>query len=61
MQLLMPTEWLLRDIAGGVDPNDDEAMAALARKYDVAPTLMAIRVGQLLTRRTAKQIKGPTS
>lgn len=50
MELLMPSEFLLRDLKqmGGIDLADDEQVAKLAKKYRVAVSLMAIRIGQLL-------------
>lgn len=50
MELLMPRDWLLRDLKamGGVDMADDAEIAKLARKYLVATSLMAIRIGQLI-------------
>ena len=49
MCLLMPEEWLRRDVEaiGGVDIEDDVAMTKLAKKYKVSVTLMAMRLGQL--------------
>lgn len=49
MELLMPTEFLLADLKkmGGVDLADDTEIAKLAKRYRVAVSLMAIRIGQL--------------
>lgn len=49
MELLMPEPWLRADLAmtGGVDIEDDKAIARLAKKYRVSPTVMAVRIGQL--------------
>lgn len=46
----MPTEFLLRDLKqmGGLDLADDEQITKLAKKYRVAVSLMAIRIGQLV-------------
>lgn len=50
MELLMPTEFLLRDLKqmGGIDLADDAQITRLAKKYRVAVSLMAIRIGQLV-------------
>jgi Zn-dependent peptidase ImmA (M78 family) len=50
MCLLMPAAWLKADIRlmGGVDIEDGKAIAALAKKYRVSPTLMAVRIGWLM-------------
>jgi Zn-dependent peptidase ImmA (M78 family) len=50
MELLMPTEFLLRDLKqmGGIDLADDVQITKLAKKYRVAISLMAIRIGQIL-------------
>jgi Zn-dependent peptidase ImmA (M78 family) len=50
MELLMPTDFLLRDLKqmGGIDLADDVQVGKLAKKYRVAVSLMAIRIGQLL-------------
>lgn len=50
MELLMPTQFLLADLKqmDGVDLADDVQVAKLAKKYRVAVSLMAIRIGQLL-------------
>lgn len=55
MELLMPREWLLADIKklGGVDIEDERAMARLAKKYGVSLTVMALRIGQLAGERLA--------
>ena len=49
MELLMPADWLRADIAklGGIDIEDDAALAKLAKKYRVSPQVMAIRIGEL--------------
>lgn len=53
MELLMPTDFLLRDLKqiGGIDLADDVQITKLAKKYRVAVSLMAIRIGQLLPQR----------
>lgn len=50
MELLMPTDFLLRDLKamGGIDVADDLGLTKLARKYRVSQALMALRIGQLL-------------
>lgn len=50
MELLMPTEFLLRDLKqmGGIDLTDDVQVEKLAKKYRVPVSMMAIRIGQLL-------------
>jgi Zn-dependent peptidase ImmA (M78 family) len=52
MELLMPTKFLLADLKamGGVDITDDVQIGRLAKKYRVAVSLMAIRIGQLLVK-----------
>jgi Zn-dependent peptidase ImmA (M78 family) len=52
MELLMPTEFLLRDLKqmGGIDLADDIQITKLAKKYRVAVSLMAIRIGQISAR-----------
>lgn len=54
MELLMPEEWLRRDIAemGGVDVEDDAKVQRLAKRYKVSNSIMAIRIGQLIERDT---------
>lgn len=46
MELLMPFEWLAQDCRG-VDVSDENAIAKLAKKYQVAPTVMALRIGEI--------------
>ena len=48
----MPRAFLLADIEkmGGVDIEDDAAMRKLANRYKVSVTVMALRVGQLITK-----------
>lgn len=50
MELLMPTDFLLRDIKqmGGIDIADDAGITKLAKKYRVAVSLVAVRIGQLM-------------
>ena len=52
MELLMPTSFLERDIKqmGGIDFADDRDIDKLAKRYKVSHSLMAIRLGQLLSR-----------
>lgn len=49
MELLMPTAWLLADVhkLGGVDIEDEKAMARLAKKYRVSTLVMASRLTEL--------------
>ena len=49
MCLLMPREFVVREVQamGGIDVGDDQAIAALARKFGVQQTVMAMRLGQL--------------
>ena len=56
LALLLPAEWLRRDIraAGGYDPVDEKATAELARRYGVSPTLMAFRIGMLFGQKVGK-------
>lgn len=46
MELLMPFDWIVRD-ANGIDLCDERAVAKLAKKYAVAPTVMAVRIGEV--------------
>lgn len=46
MELLMPFDWVVRDCQG-LDVSDERAVAKLASKYKVAPTVMAMRIGQV--------------
>lgn len=50
MELLMPEEWLRKDIAGGFDIEDDAKLKKLAKKYGVSMQVMALRIGQLMDR-----------
>lgn len=47
MELLMPTDWLLKDLKQ-IDIGDDKGVARLAKKYGVAKHVMAMRIGQLI-------------
>lgn len=47
MCLLMPEEWLRKDMVG-LDITDDVAIARLAKKYKVPISVMAMRIGQLI-------------
>lgn len=51
MCLLMPRDWVRRDIQtmGGIDPMDAKAIKKLADRYGVAPSLMAVRIGQVMS------------
>lgn len=46
MELLMPFDWIVRD-ASGIDLCDERAVEKLAKKYRVAPTVMAVRIGEV--------------
>jgi len=48
-ELLMPTEWLLRDSIN-IDLCDDKAIAKLAKKYRVPVATIAMRIGMIRTR-----------
>lgn len=49
MHLLMPTDFLLRDIGGGIDLSDDRAVKRLADRYKVPVGLMAMRLQEIQT------------
>jgi Zn-dependent peptidase ImmA (M78 family) len=49
MHLLMPTEFLLKDIEGGIDLTDDAAVKRLAERYRVPASLMALRLRDVTT------------
>jgi len=49
MELLMPFDWLSTDCRG-LDVSDERAVAKLAAKYRVAPTVMAMRIGEVRTK-----------
>jgi Zn-dependent peptidase ImmA (M78 family) len=51
MELLMPEQFLLKDMAG-LDIADDSAIERLSRKYRVPAGVMAIRIGQLRERKS---------
>lgn len=46
MELLMPFDWIVRD-AAQIDLCDEAAVAALAKKYRVPATVMAVRIGEV--------------
>lgn len=46
MELLKPFDWVLKDCQG-VDVSDERAVAKMASKYRVAPTVMAMRIGEV--------------
>jgi Zn-dependent peptidase ImmA (M78 family) len=54
MCLLMPRDMVHLEVRrmGGIDVEDGRAMAILARKFRVSPTLMAIRIGWLMCERS---------
>lgn len=48
MELLMPTEFLMRDLGPlGIDIEDEKRMGALAKKYRVSLPVMIVRIAQL--------------
>lgn len=49
MALLMPEEWVRKEVRkiGPIDLCDDQKLKALANKFQVPLTLMAIRIGQI--------------
>lgn len=52
MELLMPAEFLRADLrANPIDLANPDDLQKLAKKYRVDPTLMAIRIGQLMSER----------
>lgn len=46
MELLMPFDWLVRDIQG-LDVSDEVAVGKLAKRYGVSSTVMAMRIGEV--------------
>ena len=50
MELLMPENWLRRDVAkmGGIDIEDDKKVKKLAERYKVSVQAMTVRLGQIL-------------
>lgn len=46
MELLMPFDWIVRD-ANGLDLCDERGVEKLAKKYRVAATVMAVRIGEV--------------
>ena len=56
MALLMPAEWIRRDVraVGGIDPDDQKAMRKMADRYGVSITLMAFRIGMLFGQSVGK-------
>lgn len=60
MELLMPFDWLAADCKG-IDVSDEKAVAKLAAKYRVAPTVMAMRIGEIRCELAARQAIGATS
>jgi Zn-dependent peptidase ImmA (M78 family) len=47
-ELLMPREWLEREIQGGRDIDDDEKIASLARRFRVSIAAMQFRLMDLI-------------
>ena len=54
MCLLMPRDMVSLEVRrmGGVDVEDGRAMAKLAQRFRVSPTLMAVRIGWLMCERS---------
>lgn len=50
MELLMPSEWLLRDCKG-IELFDKKALKRVADKYKVDPEMIVYRMGQLNARK----------
>ena len=55
MELLIPEEWLRRDVAEmtggrGIDFESDPVIAKLAKRYGVSEQLMTIRIVRLTAR-----------
>lgn len=51
MHLLMPSPLLRKHMPKGLDLTDDKAIAALAAKFKVPASVMAIRLGMLIQER----------
>ena len=51
IELIMPEEFVLREIKGGINLFDENAIQALARKFKVTPYMMAARIGELMERK----------
>ena len=49
MALLMPAELVKKELErmGGIDIEDDKAVAKIAKRFRVSNTVMAIRLGQI--------------
>lgn len=47
MELLMPSEWLLRDLKG-VDLFDEAKLAKIAKRYRVPVSLMMLHYGEII-------------
>lgn len=47
-ELLMPRDWVLAEIQGGLDIDDDEKLAMLARRFKVSQAAMQFRLMDLL-------------
>lgn len=47
-EILMPRDWLQKDLVGGpIDPSNEEEVSRLARKYGVSQQAMSIRLTNL--------------
>jgi Zn-dependent peptidase ImmA (M78 family) len=57
MALLMPADWLRREVAemGGFDPTDETAARKMAQRYGVSPIMLAFRIGMLFGQKVGKQ------
>lgn len=58
MELLMPFDWIVRD-AARLDLCDERAVEKLAKKYRVAPTVMAVRIGEVRRELEMSAAPGP--
>ena len=49
MELLMPEDFIRRDLekSGGIDLEDDAAIARMAKRYRVTPAAMIVRLSSL--------------
>lgn len=52
MELLIPTDFLKAELQkiGGIDIEDDPAIAKLAHKFKVSVQVMTLRLGQVLSK-----------
>lgn len=47
MRLLVPTEFLLKDMEAGIDLTDDRAVERMAHRYRVPVAVMVLRIQQV--------------